>query len=297
MPGFDWNDVRYFLAVARDGSTLTASKALKVSQPTVARRILALEEALGVDLFERRQTGYQITEQGALLLPRFEAVEAAAEDLDAASRVQARKVAGVVRVTTNEVLANLTIAPALPEFRRRYPDLRVELIATDRFMDLSAGEADIAVRGAVSPPQDPDLVIRKLGTHHWGIYGSPAYVADHGLPERPEDLNQHRVIGAESAFGEMCLTWLAGVAPRAEVQLRCSSLLNVMTNVKWGLGLGFLPFGFFPNEDLVCCMELPEITASIWLITHERLRNVPRVRAFLDFATAFNMAGPADRSA
>jgi DNA-binding transcriptional LysR family regulator len=293
MAEFDWNDVRFFLAVARDGSTLNASRALNVSQPTVARRISALEEALGMTLFERLQTGYRVNEHGTALLPRFEEVEAAAEGLESAARLQAREISGVIRITTSEALANLTLSPVLPEFHRRYPHLRVELIASDQFLDIGAGEADIAIRGASVAPSDPELVIRRLGGHHWALYASRGYIASHGRPTEPSDLNHHRVIGSEGPFGDLCLEWLMREAPRAEVQLRCSSLLNAMTSIRWGLGLGFLPFSFFPDEDLVCCIEVPELTTSIWLVTHERLRNVPRVRAFLDFAAAYNLAGRA----
>ncbi|HWA61193.1 MAG TPA: LysR family transcriptional regulator [Caulobacteraceae bacterium] len=294
MDAFDWNDVRFFLAVARDGSTLNASRALKVSQPTVARRIAALEDAFGLRLFERLQTGYRLTDQGAALLPEFEAMERAAEGLDAAARLQARRVSGVLKVTTNEILANLTLAPVLPEFRRRYPDLRVEVIATDRFLDLARGEADVALRAGLRPT-DPDLVLRLLGEHHWAIYASPAYVEANGRPDTPEDLERHGFVAVEGALGDLYLSWLARAAPRAEVHLKCSSLLNVVSHVKAGHGLGFLPFGYFEDEDLVCCLEIHDLRAGVWLATHERLRKAPRVRAFLDFAAAFNLAGPGGR--
>ncbi|MBS0409698.1 MAG: LysR family transcriptional regulator [Proteobacteria bacterium] len=291
MAGYDWNDVRFFLAVAQGGSTLTASRALKVSQPTVARRIAALEEALGVPLFERLQTGYAITEQGAALRAGFEAVGAAAEALGAAAQLQARRVSGVLRVTTNEVLANLTLAPVLPDFRRRYPDLRVEVIATDRFLDLSRGEADVAIRAGLRPTE-PELFLRLLGEHHWAIYASPAYVAAHGMPRTAEAMNQHGFVAVEGSLGDLYLSWLRQAAPRAEVQLKCSSLLNVVSHVKAGLGLGFLPYGYFDDEDLVCCLQIHDLKAGVWLVTHERTRKTPRVRAFLDFASAFNLAGP-----
>lgn len=292
MPAFDWNDVRFFLAVARSGSTLAASRALRVSQTTVARRITALEKALGARLFERLQAGYRLTPEGEELSPKFEEVEQAALALDAAASLQARGVSGVLRITTNEVLAKLTLAPVLPEFRRRYPELRVEVIATDRFLDLGRGEADVAIRAGLRPT-DPDLVLRLLGEHHWGVYASPGYIAEHGCPTTPEALNDHGFIAVEGALGDLYLNWLRRAAPDAEVNLRCSSLLNVANHVKAGLGLGFLPFDYFPDEGLVCCLEARDLKAGVWLVTHERLRKTPRVRAFLDFASGFDLAGPA----
>jgi molybdate transport repressor ModE-like protein len=114
---FDWNDARFFLAVARSGSTLTASRELKISQPTVARRVAALEQALGLNLFERRQAGYRLTEEGEALVPQAEAMEAAAQALADGAQARARSLSGSVRLTCNEVTATYHLAPILAEFR------------------------------------------------------------------------------------------------------------------------------------------------------------------------------------
>jgi len=142
---FDWNDVRHFLAVARSGSTLTASRKLKVSQPTVARRIAMLEEALGLTLFERRQQGYRLTQVGEALLPAAEAIEDGATALADAAAARSGKLEGVVRLTSNE-MAGAQINPLMSALRDAYPGIRVDLIATEGDADLLAGEADVAIR-------------------------------------------------------------------------------------------------------------------------------------------------------
>jgi DNA-binding transcriptional LysR family regulator len=291
MSTFDWNDVRYFLAVARDGSTLIASRALKVSQPTVARRIAALEQALEVPLFERHQTGYRPTEQARALMAEFEAMGEAADRLQVSARLQSRRIAGVIRLTTNDVIANQVLAQALREFRQRYPDVRVEVTTTDRFLDLSGGEVDIAIRAGLRPTE-PDLVSRLLDEHHWGVFGSPKYLALHGTPRLPAELSEHAFIELDGAFGTLCSQWLRHNAPEAETLMRSSSLLNVVSHARAGLGLAMLPIGFWRDDpELVCCLEIPELSAGIWLLTHERLRNVPRIRAFLDFTSAYQLFG------
>jgi len=143
----DWDLVRYFLAVARCGSTLTASRELRQSQPTVARRIAALEAAIGHTLFERRQAGYRLSEDGAALMETAEALERAAGAFCDAAAARSRQLSGTVKLTCGEMLANYHLAPMLTEFRASYPDIRVELVVTEAVLDIASGEADVAVRG------------------------------------------------------------------------------------------------------------------------------------------------------
>src|SRR5690606_22007553 len=140
---FDWNDLKAFLAVARGGSTLGAAKAMGVNQTTVARRIEALESALRLKLFERGQTGSRLTEAGRDLMAEAEKVEAAAQAFDSRAAAQQRGLAGNIRITATEIIANAAVTPALGEFRRLYPDIQVDLILTDRALDIERGEADV----------------------------------------------------------------------------------------------------------------------------------------------------------
>lgn len=289
MADFNWNDVRFVLAAARDGSALTASRALKVSQPTVARRIAALEAALGLRLFERSQTGLRLTEQGQALLPRFEAVEEAARTLEAAASAEERQVSGTLRVTTNEIIANYGLAPALREFGLLYPQIRVEVIVTDRLLDLAGGEADVAIRGG-NRPAEPGVVARRLGSSAIGIFGSEDYYARHGRPQSLAELDNHVFVACDGPYA-MAERLIHRHAPAARFEYRSSSPLNMIINARHGLGLVILPKAYFRQDpDLSQCLEYPDLVAEDWLATHESLRHAPRVRAFLDFTAAFEAA-------
>src|ERR1044072_122976 len=149
----DWNDLRYFLAVARDGSTLAAAKALRVSQTTVARRIAALEAALGFPLFEKRQAGYALTPAGKDLIKQAEQVEHAATGFADAASAQSRDVSGNVKITTEEIYAITLLTPLLRELHETFPDIVFELDTSQEVRDLGAGEADISLRSTRRSPQ------------------------------------------------------------------------------------------------------------------------------------------------
>jgi DNA-binding transcriptional LysR family regulator len=205
---FDWNDLKAFLAVARGGSTLAASKALGVNQTTVARRIESLEAALGFKLFERGQTGSRLTEAGSSLIAEAEAVEQAAIRFANQAAGQMRGVSGGLRLTTNELVANTMVIPALGEFRKLHPDVQVDLVVTDRALDLENGEADLAIRTSQSLAAS-DLVARKICDHDMALYCSRDYAARRGVPASTEDLRDHDLIDVTFEMGEMpAATWM-----------------------------------------------------------------------------------------
>src|SRR5215471_1809041 len=142
----DWNDLRYFLAVAREGSTLAAGRTLRVSQTTVARRIAALEEALGIPLFDKRQAGYALTPAGEELLPLAARVELEALQFADAAGARTRQLTGTVRLTTEEVYLIALLAPLLRELHDRHPEILIEVDTSQSVRDLGGGEADVALR-------------------------------------------------------------------------------------------------------------------------------------------------------
>src|SRR5688572_8495102 len=165
----DWNDLRYFLAVARGGSTLAASRSLRVSQTTVARRIAALEEALKLVLFEKRQAGYSLTPAGRELLDHAEEVETAALNLDNAAKAANRDLSGNVRITTEEIFAVTLLAPLLRELHDLHPEILIELDTAQAIRDLGAGEADIAMR-STALAKGGGLVGRRVCDDDWTLY-------------------------------------------------------------------------------------------------------------------------------
>ena len=281
----DWNDLRHFLAVARTGSTLAAGKALRVSQTTAARRVTALEGELKLVLFERRPTGYVLTPAGEALLAQAESVEAAAARFADAAASQSRDVTGTVRLTVDEIYAVALLPPLLRELHDAWPGIRIELDPTEAKRDLGAGEADIALR-LTKGSADSALVGRRIGQDCWTIYCSRDYAATHGRPRRRRDLAGHTFIGGGSpmvwrAWSE----WLERNNFADRVAVHHGTSTGLLAAARAGLGLAVLPSLVADlDPDLVRCLPPePDHEFEIWLLTHERLRHTPRVRAVLDF--------------
>lgn len=284
---FDWNDLRYFLAVAREGSTLSAAKALDVSQPTVQRRLAALEESVSRKLVERHPTGYRLTELGKALFPHAEDVERSVAALQRQMSSGGQELSGTLRVTCPEGMASRLLAPLIEAFQAKYPELRVDLIMTDRRLDLTNGEAEVAVR--MHEPGDASLVARKIADSWWAVYASRSYIQRFGRPQRWEDLDHHAVI----AFGgdvadNHASRWLQTAAPRARIAARGNSMLGVLAAVKSGAGLAPLPMALGGSEDGLepVLGPVPELGSKIYLVMHSDLRSTARVRAFCDFVAA-----------
>jgi DNA-binding transcriptional LysR family regulator len=285
---YDWNDLRYFLAVARTGSTLAASRALNMSQTTVARRIGVLERAIGVRLFDKKQSGYVLTESGAELRATAEHAEVEANAFGQQAKAIGRRITGVIRVTTNEGLANTVMAPALSVFRSLYPEVRVDLVVDERRLDLVRGEADVALRTG-SRPTENGLVARRLASMAWAAYCSRNYAERCGCPRSIDALDRHVLVGAEGPIAALPgWTWLKQTAPQAEVAGRSSSLTNLIAAVRAGLGITVLPCLLAEGEaDLVRCIgPIDGVQSDLWLLTREDARDVRRVRAFIDFLAA-----------
>jgi DNA-binding transcriptional LysR family regulator len=281
---FDWNDLRYFLAVARAGSTLAAAKSLSVSQPTVQRRLAMLEERIGRRLVERHPTGYRLTDKGKELLPHAERVEQDIAGFERQLRASDKELTGIIRITCPEADIDRLLAPVFARFQAEHPGLRLEFLITDRSLDLEKGEADIALRGG--RPRNTALVGRKIADCPWHVYASRAYAERHGKPARPEDIERHAVIAFTGPIAELRpAQWQRSVAPNASIAAYSHSVLGALSAVKAGVGLGLLPahVGNFEDE-LVCVLEpQPALTEPLMLLVHPDLRHTPRMRALLDF--------------
>jgi DNA-binding transcriptional LysR family regulator len=284
-PMFDWGDLRHFLAVARSGSTLAAAKLLCVNQTTVARRIATLEQALGERLFDRAAGGYRLTEVGAAMVQNAERVET---EVEAFSRVivqRSRKLSGVIRVTTNEVLADMLLTPWLGEFTERFSVVQVETIITERRLDLERGEADIAIRAAQTPISGDGLVARRLARGKWGVYCSRSYAAEHGMPQSPAQLVDHPIVAGMGMVADMEPDFMNRArAEGAVIRSASSSLVAVASAIRSGIGIGGLPCilgGLDPQ--LQRCFLYDESDYDLMLITREEIRGLPHVRAFNDF--------------
>ncbi|MEP7172623.1 MAG: LysR family transcriptional regulator [Aestuariivirga sp.] len=281
---FDWNDLKYFLAVARRNSTIAAGKSLGISQSTVHRRLNELERRLQRKLVTREPTGYRLTDYAKGLLPYAERIESGVLEFQRHVMDQARDLSGEIRVTCPEpIVFRLTKSPLLERFLERYPELRIKFVSSDRYLDLSKGEADIAFR---SGDTDEELIGRKIADSLWAVYASRDYVASHGMPQGLEELKRHPLVAFDASLsGHRTSKWLKELAPDATIAAQSNSVLGLVSSIKSGVGIGPLPTALGDAEETLVKIlgPIPELTRSWRMLTHPDLRHTPRVAAFFDF--------------
>lgn len=280
---FDWDDLRCFLAVARKGTTLAAAGELGVSQPTVVRRMSALEDAGGIALFDRSPAGYALTEAGRALLPIAERAAAemqAAADLLAGRRGESE---GRIKLMLPDSMEEMLLE-LLQRFRENWPDIEVQILTSYTPLDLARGEADIAVRVTHRPESDA-LLVRALPNAAWTVYGCRRLAEQRALPASPDALEAYPMIGADGPMVDWkAFTWLARIAPDAHYVLRCNSITGVRNAVRSGIGISPLPC-LLANSDpelIPCFPPPPEIETLMWLATRRELRQVPHAHALYE---------------
>jgi molybdate transport repressor ModE-like protein len=281
----DWNDLRHFLAVARTGSTLAAGRSLRVSQTTAARRVTALEEALGVTLFDRHPGGYRLTEAGQALVGRAEEMEQAAERLADAAAGQSREASGIVRLTVEELYAVTLLAPILRDLHEAHPAIRIELDTSEEVRDLAGGAADVALRSS-EQLSGGGLIGRRVATTTWAFYCSRAYAEAHGRPRTRKALHGHPIIGGGGpGVWKPYRAWLEREGLVDAIAIQHGTTTGLLAAVRAGSGLAVLPTLIADlDPDLLRCLPpKPGYELGLWLVVHERQRHTPRVRVVLDF--------------
>jgi DNA-binding transcriptional LysR family regulator len=285
---YDWNDLKHLLAVARHGSTLAAARSLGVNQSTVQRRIAELERKLGCALVERHQSGYRLTQLGEHLQPFAESVASAASAFEHHAKLEDTSKSGLLRLTCPEpIAARLTNSGFTNRFHTAHTDIHIEFVLSDRYVDLSTGEADVALRSGDT--EDGVLVGRKIADSIWGIYASRTYVARVRVPQSIEDLAAHPLIGFDEKMQKHRLSiWLSRVAPDAQYAARSSSVLGLVSAAKSGVGIASLPVALGDAEpDLIRVINLaPELTRAWRILCHPNVRQTRRVVLFFDFVHA-----------
>jgi DNA-binding transcriptional LysR family regulator len=287
----DWDKLRVFHAVAEAGSFTHAGDTLNLSQSAVSRQISALEEALQVPLFHRHARGLILTEQGESLNRTVREVFAKLAMTEALLTESKEKPAGRLKVTTTVGFGSSWLAPRLQGFLEAYPDVSVSLLLDDSELDLAMREADVAIR--MHPPKQPDLVQRHLMTMQWHVCASPEYLKKYGVPQRPEDLDEHKLI----LFGQhhppvQEVNWLAEAGRRPgnprRALLEVNSIYAVQLAIRSGLGIGALPdYAMAENPDLVRVLtDLKGPKVDVYFVYPEELRNSKRVSVFRDFLLA-----------
>ena len=280
----DWDDLRFFNAVATAGSVGRAAQALGVTQPTVTRRVRDLEQRLGTRLFDRLTSGYRMTEAGVRVFAKSTEVMRIVQTIADDVAGDETEVAGTVRITASEGIGAAWLAPRLGVLRARHPALRVELELSTLARDVAAGEADIALR--MGEPRDGALVGRRIATIPFCLYVSQRYIAAHGAPRGLDDLGRHMVIESTGRLEHVPQArLLRDVALDAVTVAAVDSIFAQAAIVRAGAGLVGLPCYLGLNEpDLVRVLEDDfRVEMPVWLLTRQDLRQTARVRAVLDF--------------
>ncbi len=284
----DWDKLRVFHAVAEAGSFTHAGDTLNLSQSAVSRQISALEEALAVPLFHRHARGLILTEQGEALNRTVREVFAKLAMTEALLAESKEKPAGRLKVTTTHSFGVTWLAPRLKNFLAAHPDVTLSLLLDDTDLDLAMREADVAIR--MHPPRQPDLVQRHIGEIRSQIWASPDYLKANGTPEKPEDLDHHKLI----LFGDRKppvpdVNWLADLGRRDGTSRRgvmeVNSLQAMLICIRSGLGVGTVP-DYLVQDQTGLVPLLPEVkkpTVDMFFVYPEELRNSKRVSVFRDF--------------
>lgn len=283
MPQPDWNQLKAFLETAETGSLSAAARKLGLTQPTLSRQVAAIEKQLGVTLFERVGKTMEITASGKLLLDHAKAMGAAAEELRLAATGQAQGADGLVTVSATEVLAAYLLPPVMLRLRDEAPGIVVEIVSSDVVSDLRRREADIALRHV--PPEQPDLISRRLRDAEAGFYASRAWVQKHGHPRTAAEASRHGFVGSDRAGRYLAFMRGHGLELQ-ESQFTCyaENTLPHWSLVRQGLGIGAMMDDIAAHMPEVVRVldEVPPIRFPIWLVTHRELRTARRIRVVFD---------------
>ena len=281
---FDWNQIRAFLATAEEGSLSAAARALGSTQPTVGRQIAALEDDLGVTLFERAGRSLIMTGAAQDLLEHVQAMGDAASRVSMVAAGQSEDIAGRVVITANDLMAAGYLPAVLAQLRQEAPGIIVDVVASNRIENLTRRDADIAIRHV--QPEQPDLIAKRLPDAGAGYFAATSYLERHGRPSTLTDLEQHSFIGSRN-YGEM-QSFLAGqgiTVSQDQFVANSDSAFVGWEMMRAGLGILVGPIEFAPDlkgiEQLL--PDQPSIAFPVWLATHRELRTSRRIRIVFDF--------------
>lgn len=292
--GLNWDDARIFLAIARAGTLSAAANMLGLGIATVSRRLERLEAALGVALFSRHQSGYQVTDEGAALIAKAEALEQAGQSFGAAAEGLGQ-VTGCVRLATAENLANPLIIPSLGALFARHPELRIEILTGIQTVNLHRRDADLAIR--MVRPEQGNVTLRRLGVLGFGLYGSSEYILQRQSWSDVAKFDKDDFIGwTELNQRFPAAQWLDRALGGGACRITTSTLASQIAAASAGLGLAVLPHFLAREAGLVCVDAELGVDQPIWLVIHSDLAHSRRVRVVADhLAELFLAHGPALR--
>ncbi|WND01500.1 LysR family transcriptional regulator [Temperatibacter marinus] len=280
----NWNNLRFFLAVARTGKLNNAAKRLGVDHTTVSRRITSLEKELEEQLFVRLPKGYLLTQAGEKLMPYAEKMESESLALQAEIAGQDTVMSGTVRLATPEGIGSQFISPRLHSFFARYPKIELELVAESRTVSLSKREADIAI--TLSRPRQGKMLISKIASYRLKLYAANSYLSKQAPIITSNDLKGHPFIAYVNdlqSYPELKL--LEDRVPNPEVIFRCTNVTGQAQAAASGLGFALLP-AFIADKISGLTALFPEeiyLERDIWMLVHEDVRPLARVESVYSY--------------
>jgi len=280
---FDWNRARAFLVTAEEGSLSAAARALGMTQPTLGRQVTALEQELGIVLFERAGQGLVLTPSGLELIEHVRAMGDAANQISLTASGRSQSIEGSICISASEVYAAFVLPPIIVRLHKMAPKINIEIVATNNESDLMRREADIALRNF--QPTQPELIARKIKDVSARLFATPAYLKEIGEPKKPGDLSNAKFISFDTTG--MLINGLNELGLNLTKNNFPISTENYITHwelVKLGIGIGIMPEEIGNSEVLVkqVLPDLQPITFPIWLTTHRELNTSRRVRMVFD---------------
>ena len=282
----NWDDLKVFLAVARAGSLVGAAKAVGQTQPTMGRRLYALEEAVGHKLLSRTAEGFSLTQAGTAVLAHAERMEEEALAFERRLAGQGDELGGMLRVSSSDWFATHILAPILARFSQRHPRAVVELVTETRLVSLSRRETDLSFRFLRF--QEPDVMQKRLMHIAYEAYASRAYLERHGAPDPATGGEGHSLITMDTAFSELAdVGWLTRLLPEARFAGRSNNRDVQARMCAEGAGIAVLPVlvgTATPGLERVWLGEPPP-GRDVWSGYHRDLHRLPLLRALLEVTT------------
>jgi len=283
----DWNSLKIFLAIANRSSLSGAAKDLGVNHSTIFRRLNAFEEEIGGRVFERINNRYELTAMGHDMLALAQNIAVSFDDIERHIVGKDFQPKGTVKITAPTNIAYRFLPRYLAEFNLLYPDINVEILASNQEFNMSNRQADIAVRATNSPPEH--LIGRKVCSLKWSVFGSKTYEDTFGFPTTVEELHDHILIGASGGMQNLpAFVWLDKHLSQ-QIHTRCDELMVMSSFAEAGQGLAFLPSDQQRTGIQTLFTFNAGKTSDLWLLTHPDLRNVERIKLVMQhLADAFS---------
>ena len=283
MNNLDWNQLKAFLETAETGSLSAAARKLGLTQPTLSRQVAAIEQYMGVTLFERVGKSMVLTPTGLDLLEHARAMGAAAEALSLAATGSSQAVRGVVSVSATDAVATTLLPPLVKKLHDQEPGITIDVIPSNALSDLLRREADIAIRHV--KPEQPDLIARLVREATAHFYASESWVNAHGHPRSAEDAARLSFVGSDRSGQYLGYLRMHGL-PLSEANFSCYADHSVAhwALVRQGMGIGVMMEEIAnATPGMVRVLDdLPPVRFPIWLVTHRELRTSKRIRMVFD---------------